>query len=121
MSAVILDRRTACTEAGPPARKIERVAPGTSCTLVVKQGSRMERLRFNETITVSELRAHCNGQFGWEGLDALDIVVDGRRHAAEAAHGILLAPEVKRVGFGVPTGQPCLKTVEFTRHAPSKG
>lgn len=98
-------------------RKIVVVAPTEQHTLVIQSGAARRCLRFSETITGAELRTYCYDNFGWTGLESMQLVIDGQVFAADAAAEALLVPTVAKVGF-----EPAVpKTAEIRRVAPAKG
>jgi hypothetical protein len=98
-------------------RRIEAVSINQLHTLVIQSGAVRRCLRFNVPIKGLELRQYCHEQFGWQGLDSLQMTVDGQVFQPAAVADLELKPEVSKVEFGSCQA----KVVEFRRPAPAKG
>lgn len=97
--------------------QIEVVARTDPHNLVIKTGGAQRCLRFNQNITGETLRQFCHQQFGWVGLNEMELVVDGHAYSPSDAGSVTLeATPAKAPG----TSAVC-QTVEFRRPAPAKG
>lgn len=118
MSTVIFLPVAPGVAATPAQRRIE-VVPGTQQhTLVVRSGAARRCLRFNEAVTGLELRTYCRENFGWKGLDDMQLTADGQVFSPDQVGDVTLQPATAKVEFA-QTMRP--KSAEFRRTAPDKG